>query len=61
MNWWEYSTHYLISLREKGYGDESFYNEFTFICMCINDFKSKSITHFIQEKIFEQEKYNCWI
>ena len=58
MNWWEYSIQYLISLRERGYGDESFYNEFTFICISINDSKSNYITSVIQEKIFEQEKLN---
>ena len=58
MNWWQSSAEYLISLKEKGWGDESFYNEYEYICKCLVDYKSKSLTNFIQEKIFQQEKLN---
>ena len=55
MTWWRDSSEYLISLREKGYGDESFYNEFDFICHCVYEFKESNP---IQTKIFPQEKLN---
>lgn len=30
--WMELSCEYLITLKEKGLGDQEFYNEYSFIC-----------------------------
>ena len=33
MNFYEYSTEYIINLRQKGFSDEGFYIEYDFICL----------------------------
>ena len=33
MNFFSYSTEYIITLKEKGFSDESFYTEYDFICL----------------------------
>lgn len=32
MTWMVSSCEYLITLKEKGLGDQGFYNEYTFVC-----------------------------
>lgn len=33
MNFFLHSTEYIITLKEKGFSDQGFYNEYDFICL----------------------------
>lgn len=56
MNFFFSAIEYIISLRLKGWGDESFYKEYDFICHEIYDLKTVEQCNIIQTKILLSEE-----
>ena len=59
MNFFFVSTEYIITLKEKGFSDQGFYNEYDYICLEVYKYNHpealEEVNNIQQKKLYERD------